>query len=357
MVKRDIRGLDNTGYKEKKLHEAVPVSFVELLMRDGVLRHSEARLTPLTDGVSSEIYRVDDGDDSFVVKRALPKLRVREDWTANVDRNRYEQMYIEYVAGFLPRAVPALRPGPKDRGYFAMELLGPEFTSWKTLLLRGEASIEQADQAAAILGAIHARSAVNAEVAANFETIANFMQLRIDPYLLTTASRHPDLRSLIHAEAQRLASTKQCLVHGDFSPKNIMVSPSRMVLLDGEVAWYGDPAFDLAFLLTHLLLKGLYHAPRQMGLKEMCGAFWERYVEEVDGAIDCRALEPRVARLLPMLLLARVDGKSPVEYLTRPQQADWVRQFTRSVLLEDGSTLSDLLGQWFGGLKHLEARP
>jgi aminoglycoside phosphotransferase (APT) family kinase protein len=349
--------LDNSGQNGKDARDAVPESFSELLRRDGVLRHANARLTPLTDGVSSEIFRVDDGDDIFVVKRALPRLRVREEWTANVDRNRYEQMYIEYVAGFLPLAVPSLRPGLKDRGYFAMEFLGPEFTSWKALLMRGEASSGHSAQAAAILGAIHARSAADENLASQFDTTANFTQLRIDPYLLTTASRHADLRALIYAEAERLASSRLCLVHGDFSPKNIMVSRSRMVLLDCEVAWYGDPAFDLAFLLTHLLLKGLYHAPRQMGLDEMCRLFWQRYVEEVGDAIDCRALEARVARLLPMLLLARVDGKSPVEYLTGSQQAEWVRRFTRAALLSDCPTLSNLVGEWFAALMRLEAQP
>ncbi|MGB6687130.1 MAG: aminoglycoside phosphotransferase family protein [Terracidiphilus sp.] len=341
----------------QELRNAVGEEFLELLRRDGVLRHEGMKLTPMTDGVSSEIYRVDDDDESFVVKRALPKLKVRDDWTANVDRNRVEQLCIEYVAGFLPQAVPRLRPGRKDRGYFAMEFLGPEFASWKKILLRGEAKIEHAIHAATILGAIHARSAGDAEVASLFDTTANFEQLRIEPYLLTTASRHPVLQSAIHAEAKRLAATRICLVHGDFSPKNMMISPARFVLLDCEVAWYGDPAFDLAFLLTHLLLKGLYHAPRQIGLHEMSRTLWQRYVEETGDSIDTHALEPCVARLLPMLLLARVDGKSPVEYLTRPQQAGWVRKFTRAAVIRADISLDDFLDRWFAGLNRIEAQP
>ncbi len=312
-------------------------------------------LNPLTDGVSSEIYRVDDGDVPFVVKRALPKLRVRDEWIADVARNRYERMYIEYVSQFLPQAVPRLLPGPHDRGYFAMEYLGPEFTSWKKLLLGGEAHREHALRAGAILGAIHARSAGDAEVAVRFDTTGNFMQLRIEPYLLTTGRRHPDLRAIFEAEAKRLASTHMCLVHGDFSPKNIMISPSRFVLLDCEVAWYGDPAFDLAFLLTHLLLKGLHHAPRHIGLEEMTRGFWRRYLEAAGDFIDPVALESRTARLLPMLLLARIDGKSPVEYLTRPGQAAFVRRFAQPAIQAFSSSLADLVQRWFAGLGQLEA--
>jgi aminoglycoside phosphotransferase (APT) family kinase protein len=305
--------------------------------------------------VSSEIFRVDDGGDSFVVKRALPKLRVKDEWLVDVGRNRYEQLYIEYVARFLPQAVPTLRPGPNNRGYFAMEFLGADFSSWKQMLLRGQARIEDAVAAATLLGAIHSHSASDSQAERQFDTTANFIQLRIDPYLLTTGRRNPDLQAHLDAEAQRLASTRQCLVHGDFSPKNLMVSPTRMVLLDCEVAWYGDPAFDLAFLLTHLLLKGLYRAPRQIGFEPMCEAFWQRYVEAAGHAIDTKALEPRVARLLLMLLLARIDGKSPIEYLTDPQRV-WVRQFARAGILAGSSTLSAIVPQWFSNLNQSEPR-
>jgi aminoglycoside phosphotransferase (APT) family kinase protein len=332
----------------------IPRDFLDTLRRDGVLRHPDATLTPLTDGVSSEIFRVDDGGEVFVVKRALPRLRVKDEWLADVGRNRYEQMYIAYVARLLPTAVPSLHPGPQDRGYFAMEFLGPEFSSWKQMLLLGQARVEDAVAAASLLGTIHAHSAADSEAARQFDTTANFIQLRIDPYLLTTGKRHPDLRSLFDAEAERLASTRQCLVHGDFSPKNLMVSPSRMVLLDCEVAWYGDPAFDLAFLFTHFLLKGLYHSPRQLGFEQLCNAFWQRYVEVAGHVIDTQALEPRVARLLLMLLLARIDGKSPVEYVTNPQHADWVRQFARSGILAGDFTLNSIVPEWFANLNQWE---
>ena len=327
--------------------------FFALLKRDGLITREDAKLTALTDGVSSEIYRVDDGADSFVVKRALPKLKVKDHWTANVDRTRYERMFIEYVAGFAPAAVPRLRTTPHDRGYFAMELLGDDFVNWKKLLLRGDTRAEPAERAAQILAAIHAHSAGDAEVATRFDTTENFLQLRIEPYLLTTGRRHPKLKSRFDTEAERLAATRQCLVHGDFSPKNMMISLERFVLLDCEVAWYGDPAFDVAFLLTHLLLKALLYAPEKIGLDEMSDAFWKRYAGEASGAIDCVALEPRIARLLPMLLLARVDGKSPVEYLNESRR-EWVRRFTGMEILRQARALGALFDRWFAGLREFK---
>lgn len=161
--------------------DANPGDLLDILRRDGALRHPDARLTPLTDGVSSEIYRVDDGPDCFVVKRALATLRVKDNWAADVGRNRYERMYIEYVGRFLPQSVPTLRSGAKDRGYFSMEFLGPEFSNWKQMLLRGEARIEDAVEAATVLGRIHAHSAGDVAAEREFDTTANFIQLRIDP--------------------------------------------------------------------------------------------------------------------------------------------------------------------------------
>jgi aminoglycoside phosphotransferase (APT) family kinase protein len=351
-----LKGLAETDESERDAGAAGGEEFRDLLRRDGVVRSAEARFTALTDGVSSEILRVDEGDRSFVVKRALARLKVRDEWKANADRNRYEQMYIEYVGRFLPEAVPRLLDCPRDHGYFAMELLGREFTSWKALLLRGEARTEHAERAAEILAAVHARSAGDGEAAARFDTTVNFIDLRIDPYLLTTGRRHAELRPLFEAEAERLAASRICLVHGDFSPKNMMVSAERFVLLDCEVAWYGDPAFDLAFVFTHLLLKALYHAPRELGLDELSRAFRRRYRERVGEAMDTAALEARAARLLPMILLARVDGKSPVEYLTAAWQAEYVRGFARRMLLGECAALGEVFEQWFGGLRRLEAR-
>jgi hypothetical protein len=266
-------------------------------------------------------------------------------------------MYIDYVSRFLPEVVPRLRPGDMHRGYFAMEYLGSEFTSWKQCMLRGEVLPQHATRAAEVLAAVHAHSARDSELAMRFETTANFTHLRIDPYLLTTGRRHRDLYDLFDGEAKRLASTHECLVHGDFSPKNIMISPARLVMLDCEVAWHGDPAFDVAFLLTHLLLKGLYHAPRQVSVEMMSQVFWHRYVAGIIDVFDPTMLQRRVARLLLMLLLARIDGKSPVEYLEDPRKVEWVRQFTRPRILVEGFKLETILSEWFTGLEEWRLLP
>jgi aminoglycoside phosphotransferase (APT) family kinase protein len=324
-------------------------TFLELLRRDGVVRTPGARLTPLSGGVSCEIYLVEDGAERFVVKRALAKLRVAADWYADVSRNRHEWEYIRYVAKFLPSAVPALRYCSATDNYFVMEHLDGSYANWKQLLLAGETKLEYATRAGTVLGQIHRHSAGDAEARRLFDTGANFYQLRLEPYLLATGAKHPALRGHFEAEAARLAGVAECLVHGDFSPKNLLVRPDRLVVLDCEVAWYGDPAFDLAFLLNHFFLKALFHAPREAGLKPMIEAFWAAY----QTARPAPELDARVGRLLPLLLLARADGKSPVEYLDAARQ-EFIRAFVRAWLPEGEASLRGMAEAWFQRLKLFE---
>jgi 5-methylthioribose kinase len=298
--------------------------FLETLRRDGHVRDPQAKLSPLSGGVSSEIYLVEDGAEKFVVKRALAKLKVKDDWFADVSRNASERNYLECVGQLLPDNVPRIIFSNPGAGYFGMEFLGDEFANWKQVLLAGDCRPEHAEMAGKILGEIHKRTRNDDSLRQKFDTTENFRQLRLEPYLLTTGLRHPELREYFTSEAARIEATRKCLVHGDFSPKNILIHGERMVLLDCEVAWYGDPAFDVAFLLNHFFIKWLRHAPGDVGMEKMIAGFWRQYLATVQPVAP--GFVPRVLRLLPLLLLARVDGKSPVEYLD-PSRQDFIRRF------------------------------
>lgn len=326
-----------------------PDSTAELqrrLLQDGLLSTTQATLTPLTGGVSSDIYRVQDGDRCFVVKQALAKLRVQDDWQADLSRNDFERAYMAYVAKLEPQAVPQLLGG--GQGYFAMEFLGEGFANWKQLLLEGECLTQHAALASRTLGRIHAASTGDAEAELLFASTENFRQLRTDPYLRTTGDRHPELRGIFHTEADRLEATRECLVHGDYSPKNLLIREDRLVILDSEVAWYGDGAFDLAFLLNHLLLKALFHSSRVTALPELVAVAQREYVQaRALPAAAQVAFDHQTAWLLLMLLLARVDGKSPVEYLSDAQQAH-LRAFVCPRLQKGNrSSVAELADAWF----------
>ena len=207
--------------------------------------------------------------------------------------------------------------------------LPPErYPVWKAELAAGRASTADAAAVGATLGRIHAATADRPDLAARFATDALFHAIRLDPYLHATAAAHPDLASRLLDLSAVTAATRRVLVHGDFSPKNILLGPDGPVILDAECAWYGDPAFDLAFVLNHLLLKGVWRPQWRRDYAAMYRALAAAYRAEVRWE-SWRDLDARAAALLPGLLLARIDGKSPVEYVSDDATRSAVRAFAR----------------------------
>ena len=219
---------------------------------------------------------------------------------------------------------------------------------WKQQLMAGDVAVETAQTVGQLLGRLHAASAGSAELAAAFDTGENFHALRLEPYLLATALHHPELAPILRQLAARTAGMRTALVHGDASPKNILVGPKGPVLLDAECAWFGDPAFDLAFCLNHLLLKCLVRPEQRPALIASFQALTEAYFAEADWEPRA-ALEARAAALLPALLLARVDGKSPVEYLPHEQQRRQVRAVAVPLLHRPAEHLALVASTWLAG--------
>ncbi|MFF8233409.1 phosphotransferase family protein [Streptomyces caelestis] len=312
-----------------------------------------ARWTPLAGGVSSDLWRVDLPGRSLCVKRALARLKVAADWQAPVSRNAYEWAWMRFASRHRPETVPELLAHDPGAGLFAMAYLPPErYPVWKAQLLHGEVDVTTAAAVGEALGMLHAASAGDASLAAEFATDDNFHALRIEPYLLATAAAHPALSDILHSLAERTTATHLALVHGDVSPKNILVGPSGPVLLDAECAWYGDPAFDLAFCVNHLLLKSLVLPRHRAGLLRSARTLAEAYVRCVDWE-PRPAVEARAASLLPALLLARVDGKSPVEYLTEDRHRLFVRTVASALLRAPAPTVEDVLDAWTTALTPL----
>lgn len=320
---------------------------VNWLVEEGILVDgAEVDFEPLTGGVSSEILRVRSGGECWVYKRALEQLKTRDAWFADTRRNASEIAFLEYARAVDPEAVPRLVAVDEERRGFLMEYLGPPFRTWKSDLLAGRCDIAVATKAARFLGNLHALSTSDPTLAGRFSDMDGFDALRIDPYLRTTGRRHPLLRKYFEEEAERLLRCREALVHGDFSPKNILVGEDRMVLLDHEVAVYADPAFDVAFLLNHLLLKAFLLPDHVRELIRAAEQFWRIY-RETRGEAACGAMEARIIRLLLLLMLARIDGKSPVEYfVNRPPEQDCVRSFVARRLRLGDFRCRDLLAAW-----------
>jgi len=305
---------------------------LEFVHRAGLARADEVpAVESMTGGVSSDIWRVDLSRGPVCVKRALPRLRVAQLWEAPVERNRYERLWLQAAGEAVPGCTPDVLSWDDEQGLFAMQYL--DYPVWKERLRLGEADAAFAGRVGAALARIHAATAGRSEVAGRFPTDTIFYAIRLEPYLVATARKHPDLEQRLMNLVNRTAASHVALVHGDVSPKNILVAPQGPVFLDAECAWYGDPAFDLAFCLNHLVLKSFWVPNPALqkcfdSLKDhyLAGVTWESGIEE------------RIATLVPGLLLARVDGKSPVEYLDEGQR-EQVRQLARRMLVSEEKRL------------------
>jgi len=303
-------------------------------------------LWPMSGGVSSDIWRVDGPSGTFCVKRALARLKVAADWRAPVGRNRNEVAWFRTAGAIVPEAVPAILGDDPAGGAFAMIYLAPDrHPVWKALLRDGTVDLATSRAVGDVLGRIHAATADRPDVASTFATDAVFHAIRLEPYLEATGRAHPDLAGRFAALVATTASTRRVLVHGDFSPKNLLVGPAGPVILDAECAWFGDPAFDLAFVLNHLLLKGVWRPALRDRYLDAFASLVEGYRAHVRWE-PWDDVERRTAALLPALLLARIDGKSPVEYIASDSEREAVRAFARPRVAAAPHTLDAIATAW-----------
>ncbi|OSP53454.1 hypothetical protein BV911_17945 [Pseudoruegeria sp. SK021] len=297
---------------------------------------------PLTGGVASDIGVVRLTDRVICVKFALGKLKVAADWRAPVHRNRAEYEWLRFAQSVAPRNSLELYGCSEKLQGFAMEYLdGADVFLWKAQLLEGATPQGGAARTANLLGRLHAASTAPGFDAAPFHNQGDFRQLRLDPYLSYTADKNPDVAEILRRLAETLFAASAVLVHGDVSPKNILFRSDLPILLDAECATMGDASFDPAFCMNHLVLKA-FHRPRDhAALLAEVAAFWAAYARYITWE-DPSVLEARTALVLAALMLARVDGKSPVEYLDAVAR-EQVRACALDLLTTPATRVGDVL--------------
>jgi aminoglycoside phosphotransferase (APT) family kinase protein len=316
---------------------------VPYLRNAGVLpADAQAEVEVLSGGVSSAVFRVECGQLAVVVKQALPQLRVSDEWLSRVERSGTEARAAAVLSRLLPngRVLPPLYVD-QARSLFVMPSAPRGAETWKAKLMRGELESLTAQSVGELLGILHRRSREDPELRKDFADRQDFLALRVDPYLNVTAQRRPRLAATIDEHTRRMLSVTECLVHGDYSPKNLLVGPERadqVVLVDHEVSHWGDPSFDTAFCLTHLHLKACTFPERAPDFLDLAEVFWRSYLRQAS-PVDPAAFENHTVGLLGCLLAARVDGKSPAEYLTTEALRERVRRLATTILLEKLSAL------------------
>lgn len=325
-------------------YELTPETVQHYLRDKGLAADGETiRAVALGGGVSNIVVRVERGSDPnrpWVVKQALAKLRVRDEWLCGRERILREaeaigSLQLALGASSLPHVIHVDR----DAFLYVMTAAPAGSRPWKELLLEGEVDLGVARSAGEMLARLMTAGAPGSALERRFRDQTVFRQLRIDPYYRTTARRHPDLRRIIEALISESADVRTSLVHGDYSPKNMLVCGGRIFLIDFEVVHWGDPAFDAAFLLNHLFLKS-FHQPRFASrYAGAAGAFW-RSLSQCAGENLQPCFERLTVRHLGALMLARIDGKSPVEYIRDPKTKETVRRTARSLLLNPPESIA-----------------
>jgi aminoglycoside phosphotransferase (APT) family kinase protein len=324
------------------------------LLRTGRVAPNEiVSVEPLSGGVSNRtmLVRRSQGRD-WVVKQALPRLRVAAVWLSDPARSQREAMATQALAELTPPgAVAPLVFFDAAEHLLAIEAVPQPHENWKAMLLAGRLEHEHVRQFAGLLATIHGQAwQVRERLAEQFADRSFFESLRLEPYYSYTAERLNEARGFLNALVEETRSRTVTLVHGDYSPKNVLVHAGRLVLLDHEVAHWGDPAFDLGFALAHLLSKAHHVTSRRAEFADAARLFWRVYVSELTEVPWNADLEQRAVRHTLGCLLARVAGRSPLEYLSETERRAQQRAVL-DLLAALPTTLDQLVARFLAGIE------
>ena len=292
-------------------------------------------------GVSCIVAFVRAGEKELIIKQALAQLQVKETWLCDPNR-----MHIEYECNALyhrlaPDMAPAVCFYDDEHYIMGREAVPERCPMWKAQLLSGLLDFSVAEKVIRALAAVHAACAHDPEVARLFGNKDIFYGLRVSPYIEFTLGKYGQLKDFASPLVEELMGPGITLVHGDFSPKNIMIDDRNVRILDFEVAHYGHPAFDLAFFSVLFLCKSVKHKAWAAAYRNLLAFMLDTYFDNV-AYMNNVALEASFVRLLALMLLARVDGKSPAEYITEEVDRERLRAMAFAIIDSRITTRAEL---------------
>ena len=331
----------NSNLEKPQEFRLTPEAFGDYLFERGLVRDpSELTIQELGGGVSNVVLLIEGPQGRWVAKQSLGKLRVEHDWRSSRERIFREAAAIESLGPILGDAVPRVVHVDRENFLYVMTAAPEGSLMWKQSLLDGRLEERVAEKAGKLLAAMIKASQADPVFEGQFEDRTVFDELRIDPYYRTVAARHQDVAEFLKQLIQDSWNIRTSLVHGDYSPKNILVRDEDVFLIDFEVVHWGDPSFDAAFLLNHLMLKAFYR-PRDAGLYfQAAREFWQALTRG-PGELAGTEFEAITVRHLGGLMLARIDGKSPVEYLRDEDTKGHVRKVAKRLLSEQPRSLEE----------------
>ena len=228
---------------------------------------------PLSGGISNVVLAAEWSGGRAVLKQSLPKLRVAADWPFDRARDHQRAALRSSACAESCRPVRCrtVLAHNDEQFLFVMSYAADGGRNWKEELLAGRIDLGAARRAGELLATVHS------DRGDGFEDQAPLVQGRVDPYHRAAAAANPEVAEAVLARGRAPAATRQALVLGDWSPKNLLVYPDSVLALDFEVAHCGDPAFDVAFLLSHLVMKSVHLPQHQPQLRQAADAFLAGY--------------------------------------------------------------------------------
>ena len=301
---------------------------------NGLIEDGEAaEVHDLTGGVSNAVIMLATPAGGLVLKQPYQKLRVAEDWEIDRERVWHEVAAIRTWSDILGEGwAPRILHEDRENYLYAMSRAPARARNWKDMLLAGDTGAGPALQAGSALGKVHRLTTRRRSIARAYPHHGVFVQGRVEPYFWPIINAGGPLASPLRDLSERLLSRRTALVHGDFSPKNILATDEQLFLIDFEISHYGDPAFDAGFMLNHLLLKAVHRYRERGRYFGLAREFWRNYVNGY-GHFAPADIESTTITTLGGLLVARVDGKSPAEYIDDDARRDAVRAAASRILL------------------------
>jgi len=314
-----------------------------LRQNDRIDASDRPRFTALKGGVSNRTVGVQfDHKPDWVMKQALSKLRVQVDWFSAPERIQREAAGLSCLSKLITGHVPELVFLDEGHHILAMSAIPHPHENWKTLLLGGETRVELAREFGRLLAKIHNAALVDPQIGSAFAEVRFFEELRLEPYYAYTATQVPRARAFLEDLINDTRKRRFALAHGDYSPKNVLINQGKLVILDFEVIHFGDPAFDIGFSMTHFLSKAHFLRAHRRRFIEMAAEYWRAYAADLDAGLAKEMGSPAVAHSLACLL-ARVAGRSPLEYLDADHRGRQKR-IVLELLQREIATIPELIG-------------
>ncbi len=323
----------------------VPAQLMAYLQAEGRIAATEQpEIRVLAGGVSNRtVWLKRPSGETWVLKQALEKLRTKADWFSSVERIHREASGMRWLMNLAPTgSITPLIFEDHANHVLAMQAVAEPHQNWKSMLLEGRLEPDHIRQFATLLGTIHQQTYQDGNAASEFADRSFFESLRLEPYYLYTAAQQPKAADFLGALVEENRANLLSIVHGDYSPKNVLVYQNKLVLLDHEVIHFGDPTFDLGFSMTHLLSKAHHLAVQRQNFLEATRQYWLHYSATAPVLSALPDFEARAVRQTLGCLLARVDGRSPLEYLSESKRIHQ-REAVLEIMADPPTTVTGLI--------------